>query len=44
MCGLGLVWEWWAVSGEAEHGEADQGVGVFEAEGDAGEEPDLGVD
>ena len=29
---------------EGEHGQGDQGVGVGEAEGDAGEESDLGVD
>ena len=28
---------------EAEHGEGDEGVGGFEAEGDAGHEADLGV-
>lgn len=28
---------------EAEHGEGDQGVGGFEAEGDPGDESDLGV-
>jgi hypothetical protein len=32
------------VAAEAEHGHRDEGVGGFEAEGDAGEEPDRGVD
>jgi len=34
----------WAVAAEGQHGEGDQGVGVLEAEGGAGDEPDLGVD
>ena len=38
------VWEWWAESGEGEHGECDQGLGCVEAEGAAGDQPDLGVD
>ena len=32
------------MSAEGEHCQGDQGVGVGEAEGDAGEESDLGVD
>ena len=32
------------MAAEAEHGQSDEGVGGFEAEGDAGDEPDLGVD
>ena len=32
------------MAAEAEHGHRDEGVGGFEAEGDAGDEPDLGVD
>lgn len=32
------------MSSEAEHGQGDEGVDVLEAEGDKGDEPDLGVD
>ncbi len=32
------------MAAEAEHGQGDEGVGGFESEGDAGDEPDLGVD
>jgi len=31
------------VCAEAEHGEGDEGLGAVEAEGDAGDEADLGV-
>jgi len=31
------------MSAEAERGHRDEGVGGFETEGDAGDEPDLGV-
>ncbi len=32
------------MAAKAEHGEGDEGVGGFESEGDAGDEPHLGVD
>lgn len=32
------------VAAEVEHGQGDEGVGGLEAEGDAGDEADLGVD
>ena len=44
MCGSLAAGECWAVSCEGEHGQGDEGVGGGEAEGDAGEESDLGVD
>ena len=31
------------MASEVEHGEGDQGVGGSEAEGDAGDESDLGI-
>ena len=31
------------MAAEGEHGESDEGFGAGEAEGDSGEEPDLGV-
>ncbi len=36
--------EYWFVAAEVEHGEGDEGVGGFEAEGDAGDQSDSRVD
>ena len=41
--GSGSAWEDGWVAPEGEEGEGDEGFGSVEAEGDAGEEPDLGV-
>lgn len=37
-------WQGWAEVGEGEHRQGDEGVGAVEAEGAAGDQPDLGVD
>ena len=43
ICGSGSAWEDGWVAAEGEEGEGDEGFGSVKAEGDAGEEPDLGV-
>ena len=43
VCGSGSSGEYGALASEGEHHEADEGVGVVEAERDSGDQADLGV-
>jgi hypothetical protein len=41
--GCGAAEWWWAQPAEVEHGESDEGLGLAEPEGDAGQEPQFRI-